>query len=43
MRTIETELVASPDVQDQRPSATAVFSCIEGFYNPLRRHSSLGY
>lgn len=27
----------------QAQARTAVFTCIEGFYNPVRLHSALGY
>ena len=37
--TLECELLARRRFRSQM----AIFSYIEGFYNPLRRHSALGY
>jgi putative transposase len=41
--TLECELLARQRFKTQAEARTAVFGFIEGFYNPERRHSSLGY
>ena len=41
--TLECELLARHRFRTQAEARTAVFGFIEGFYNPERRHSSLGY
>ena len=41
--TLECELLARRRFRSQAEARMAVFSCIESFYNPLRRHSALGY
>lgn len=41
--TLECELLAHRRFRSQAEARMAVFSYIEGFYNPLRRHSALGY
>ena len=41
--TLECELLARHRFKTQAEARTAVFGFIEGFYNPERRHSSLGY
>lgn len=41
--TLECELLAFDRFKNQREAATAVFDFIEGWYNPHRRHSALGY
>jgi putative transposase len=41
--TIKTELVYRSRFKTKDEARLAVFRYIEGFYNPLRRHSSLGY
>ena len=41
--TLECELLASRRFTTQAEARTAVFEFIEGFYNPHRRHSSIGY
>jgi putative transposase len=41
--TLECELLARHRFKTQAQARTAVFDFIEGFYNPERRHSSLGY
>jgi putative transposase len=41
--TIKTELVNRNRFKTKDEARLAVFRYIEGFYNPLRRHSSLGY
>lgn len=41
--TIKTELVYRNRFKTKNEARLAVFRYIEGFYNPLRRHSSLGY
>jgi putative transposase len=41
--TLECELLARCRFQTQAEARSAVFAFIEGFYNPRRRHSSIGY
>ena len=41
--TLKTEEVEDSDYQTRQQAKTSIFSYIEGFYNPKRRHSSLGY
>jgi putative transposase len=41
--TLECELLNRRSFQTQAEAKLAVFEYIEGFYNPRRRHSSLGY
>ncbi len=41
--TLECELLARRRFATQAEARTAVFEFIEGFYNPRRRHSSIGY
>jgi putative transposase len=41
--TLECELLARRRFRSQAEARMAVFSYLEGFYNPLRRHSALGY
>jgi putative transposase len=41
--TLECELLARRRFRSQAEARIACFSYIEGFYNPLRRHSALGY
>ena len=41
--TLECELLDRRKFQTQTQARMAVFEFIEGFYNPRRRHSSLGY
>ncbi|MFZ3063098.1 MAG: IS3 family transposase [Actinomycetota bacterium] len=43
MATIKTELIHRHRFKTKDEARLAVFRYIEGFYNPLRRHSSLGY
>lgn len=43
MSTIKNELVNRHRFKTRNEARLAVFSFIEGFYNPHRRHSSLGY
>jgi len=43
MSTMKVELVRRSMFQTRDQARLAVFSFIEGFYNPLRRHSALGY
>jgi putative transposase len=43
MSTIKTELVRRNTFKTRDAARLAVFSYIETFYNPLRRHSALGY
>ena len=40
---LECELLARHRFRTQLEARSAVFDFIEGFYNPRRRHSSLGY
>jgi putative transposase len=41
--TLECELLAMRSFKTQREAGLAVFDFIEGWYNPHRRHSALGY
>ena len=41
--TLECELLARHGFKTQAEARTAIFQFIEGFYNPRRRHSALGY
>ena len=41
--TLECELLDRTRFQMQREAHLAVFEWIEGWYNPHRRHSSIGY
>jgi len=41
--TLECELLAQDNFKTQREASLAVFDFIEGWYNPKRRHSALGY
>jgi putative transposase len=41
--TLECELLARSRFNTQAEARSAVFQFIEGFYNPRRRHSSIGY
>jgi putative transposase len=41
--TLECELLVKHRFKNQREAALAVFNFIEGWYNPRRRHSALGY
>ena len=41
--TLECELLDRCRFQTQTEARSAVFAFIEGFYNPRRRHSSIGY
>ena len=41
--TLECELLARSRFKTPAEARRAVFSFIEGFYNPRRRHSSIGY
>jgi len=43
MSTIKNELVNRHRFKTRNEARLAVFSFIEGFYNPHRRHSALGY
>lgn len=43
MSTIKTELVRRNTFKTRDQARLAIFSYIEGFYNPHRRHSALGY
>jgi putative transposase len=40
--TLECELLDRHRFKDQREAKLAVFDFIEGFYNPQRRHTSIG-
>lgn len=42
MRTLKTELVKQQTWKTTDQARLAVFRYIESFYNPLRRHSSIG-
>lgn len=41
--TPECELLARRRFQSRPEARMALFSDLEGFYNPVRRHSALGY
>ena len=41
--TLECELLAFHRFKNQRDAGAAIFDFIEGWYNPHRRHSALGY
>lgn len=41
--TLECELLAPRNFRSQAEARMAVFSYVEGFYSPLRRHWALGY
>ena len=41
--TLECELLARRRFTSQAEARMAVFSYIEGWYNPARRHSGIGY
>ena len=41
--TLECELIDRRRFRSHSEARTAVFQFIEGFYNPSRRHSALGY
>jgi putative transposase len=41
--TLECELLDRRSFRSQAEARMAVFAFIEGFYNPTRRHSALGY
>jgi len=43
MATIKTELIYRTTFKTRDDARLAVFSYIEGFYNPIRRHSTLGF
>jgi putative transposase len=40
--TLETELIDRTSFRTRTEARLAVFDYIEGFYNPRRRHSSIG-
>lgn len=40
--TLKTEEVDGATYETRQQARTSIFSYIEGFYNPKRRHSSLG-
>jgi putative transposase len=41
--TLECELLGRRSLRSQAEARMAAFTFIEGFYNPIRRHSALGY
>lgn len=41
--TLECELIARRNWKSKAEAKTAVFTWIEGWYNPRRRHSALGH
>lgn len=41
--TLECELIARSELRTRREARSRIFEYIEGFYNPRRRHSALGY
>lgn len=42
MVTIRTELICRNRVKTGDEAGPTIFSYVEGFYNPIRRHSTLG-
>ncbi len=43
MSTLKTELIDGRSWQTRQQARTAIYDYIEGWYNPRRRHSALGY
>ncbi len=41
--TLETELLDRTSFANRNQARSAIFDYIEGFYNPHRRHSTIGY
>ena len=41
--TLETELLDRTSFDTRNQARSAIFDYIEGFYNPHRRHSTIGY
>lgn len=41
--TLKTEAVEGAHYQTRQQAKTSIFSYLEGFYNPKRRHSTLGF
>jgi putative transposase len=42
-KTIKSELIWCTSFQSRRQAENAIARYIDGFYNPVRRHSALGY
>ena len=42
-KTIKSELIWRTSFQTRRQAQTSIGHYIDGFYNPVRRHSALGY
>jgi putative transposase len=42
-KTIKAELIWRHTWEARRSAEMAIFECINGFYNPRRRHSTLGW
>jgi putative transposase len=42
-KTIKSELIWRTSFQSRRQAENAIARYIDGFYNPVRRHSALGY
>ena len=42
-KTIKSELIWRTSFASRREAGTAIGNYIDGFYNPRRRHSALGY
>ena len=42
-KTIKSELIWRTNFQTRRQAQTSIGHYINGFYNPVRRHSALGY
>lgn len=42
-KTIMAELIGRRSWQNRRQAEMAIFECINGFCNPLRRHSASGW
>jgi putative transposase len=41
--TLETQLLNRTSFATRNQARSAIFDYIEGFYNPTRRHSAIGY
>jgi putative transposase len=42
-KTIESDLIWRTSFQSRRQATNAIARSIDGFYNPIRRHSALDY
>ncbi|MGE3795397.1 MAG: IS3 family transposase [Dehalococcoidia bacterium] len=43
MRQLETELIDRRSWPTRQAARTAIYDYVEGWYNPRRRHSAVGY